>query len=512
MKKMTIKMRITLYFTLIMTVFAVSMLFYSYYISKSSAKLELRDNLEGEVFALGDTLVFEEIKQEPPLQKPDETAPPEFTEETSRPAGSANLGYGPGEDKIPPTEGDKSPDSKRFDYELTIPESSVFSVNGIDMCVSYSKNGEAPVVYGALAQGISLPATLTDGAFTEIEGENDKYYLFTCFIPASDRTNQGAWVAGTVSTSSVVSIATNSLKWILLAVPFIIIIAAILGYLVTKRAFRPVSEITAAAASLSKGDTLDKRINFKGAKDEIGVLADTFDGMLDTIESNFTKEKQFTDNASHELRTPVAVILAQSELGLDPEATHEDRQQALESIHRQAKKMNKLLHVLLSVARADNGRLRLELEKFDLAEMARTVAQEQNIIAADKNIAIIADAEECVTVNADRMQIISVMVNLVINAIKYGKDGGRVVISVKAIEGNAVCTVTDDGVGISEEHLPRVWERFFRVSEARTADTTDSMGMGLAIVKSIINAHGGTVDATSVLGEGSSFSFVLKLI
>lgn len=503
MKKMTIKLRITLYFTLIMTVLAASMLFYSYYISKVSAKHELRDKVQSEVLALCDTLIFEEVRPEMPGQKPDDASRPEPDEDFQ-----PNDRF---DNKLPPNGEDKAPGDKKVEYNLTVPENTVFSNDDINMYISYTQEGKDTVVYGTLPEGVLFPEQPKDNAFTEVQGKNDKYYLYTSFLTASGRGSQGAWVAGTVSTSTAVSIATNSFKWVMLSMPFIIIVAALLGYLVTKRAFRPVSEITAAAASLGKGDSLDKRINFKGAKDEIGVLADTFDGMLDTIESNFTKEKQFTDNASHELRTPVAVIMAQSELGLDPAATHEDRQQALESINRQAKKMNKLLHVLLSVARADNGRLKLELESFDLAEMARTVAEDQSIIAEEKNISISTDADEEVWVNADKMQIIGVMVNLVTNAIKYGKDGGNIVISVKAEGENAVCTVTDDGVGISEEHLPRVWERFFRVSESRTADTTDSMGMGLSIVKSVIIAHGGTVGAESVLGVGSSFYFALKL-
>ncbi len=503
MKKLTIKLRITLYFTLIMAVLASAMLFYSYYISKLTAKHELRDELESQVWALSDTLVFEEIRPTPPMQKPDDELPPM----------ADNNGHHNDDmhtDKLPPEDGDKFPSEKRGEFNLKVPENAVFSVDGINMFISYTKPDQESQIHGALHSGVTFPDKPVNAYFAEVTGDDGSYYLYTYFVPAFDRSSQGAWIAGTISTSSVSAMAT-SLKWIMLAVPFIIIIAAVMGYLVTKRAFRPVSEITAAASSLSRGDTLDKRINFKGAKDEIGILADTFDGMLDTIESNFTKEKQFTDNASHELRTPVAVIMAQSELGLDPEATHEDRQEALESINRQAQKMNKLIHVLLNVARADNGRLKLDLEDFDLAELAEMVAEEQKIIAAERNISVICEYSEPVYVNADRMQIIGVVINLITNAVKYGKDGGKVTVNVKADGENAVCTVTDDGVGISEENLPRVWERFFRVNEARTSGTTDSMGMGLSIVKSVISVHGGTIGAESVLGEGSSFYFTLKL-
>ncbi len=513
MKKMTIKLRITLYFTLLMTVFAVVMMLYSYYVSKLSATLELRDELETTVKELGATLIFTESRPTPPSQKPEDAdisgLPPQKHEgsNTSEPPIQGQQGQWQGQK---PDGGEWDREDKKFEWTMTFPEDTAFKLEDTNIYVSFSCNGTVSE-HGALHEGINIPSSPSNDDFDTVETENGKYLLYTYFLPASDRGNAGAWLAGTVSTSAVASAAANSLKWVLLALPFVIILAALLGYSVTKRAFRPVSDITAAATRIRTSSSLDERINFKGARDELGVLADTFDGMLDTIEDNFNKEKQFTDNASHELRTPVAVIMAQSELGLDEHATHEDRQEALESINRQAKKMNKLLHVLLSLARADNGRMKLEKEEFDLAELASTVAEEQAIIASERGISITADSNGEVTVNADRMHIIGALMNLVTNAIKYGKDGGHITISVYSENGNAVCKVSDDGIGISEDALPHVWERFYRVSEARTADTTDSMGLGLAIVKSSISAHGGTVDAESVEGVGSTFTFTLPL-
>ncbi len=503
---MTIKLRITLYFTLVMSLLAGVMMLYSYYVSKLSATHELRDELETTVKELGDKLVFSEAKPSTPPQKPNDGdisgVPPLKPDDISNGAGQ-----GMWQGQRP--DGSEHED-KRFEYTMTVQEGTAFEIDDMSIYVSFSCNGTS-ADYGALHEGVAMPSTPSDDDFTTVDTANGRYLLYTYFLPAADRGNAGAWIAGTISTSSVASAAANSLKWVLLALPFVIILAALLGYSVTKRAFRPVSDITAAATRISKSNTLDERINFKGARDELGVLADTFDGMLDTIQDNFRKEKQFTDNASHELRTPVAVIMAQSELGLDEHATHEDRQEALQSINRQAKKMNKLLHVLLSLARADNDRLTLEKEIFDLAELAQTVAEEQELLASERGISIKAETEGAVVINADRMQIIGALMNLVTNAIKYGKEGGHICISVSREGNNAVCKVKDDGIGISTEALPRVWERFFRVNEARTADTTDSMGLGLSIVKSAITAHGGTVNAESVENEGSTFSFSIPL-
>jgi len=268
---------------------------------------------------------------------------------------------------------------------------------------------------------------------------------------------------------------------------------------------------TAAAAEIAGSNDLSRRINPEGkVKDEIYDLAKTFDGMLDTIQKNYEKEKQFTDDASHELRTPVAVIMAQCELAKSKDAKEEDLRDAISSIHRQSLKMNKLLSELLTLARADNNRAVLEMESFDLVELTEMIIDEEYSVSQSKNISISLDAEERVVVYADRTAIMRVLINFINNAIKYGKDGGFVKISIERNgENGAKCRVSDNGIGISEGDLDKIWNRFYRADSSRTDDGYGSMGLGLPIAKSIIEAMGGSVSAQSVLGEGSVFEFTI---
>ena len=197
------------------------------------------------------------------------------------------------------------------------------------------------------------------------------------------------------------------------------------------------------------------------------------------LQRAFEKEKRFTSDVSHELRTHLSVIISQSDYALEDE---EYRKKSLEVINREAKRMAGRVNRLLTLARSDAGRLRPEREKVDMSDMCETVAWQQEGIAAEKGIAIETQIEEGVFVYGDETMLIRVILNLMDNAIKYGKKNGHVKLKLRIDNGQVCCEVEDDGIGIGPEDMPRIWERFYRVEGSRSEEGS---GLGLAMVEAM---------------------------
>ncbi|MBQ3196008.1 MAG: HAMP domain-containing histidine kinase [Clostridia bacterium] len=494
MKHFSIKLKITLYIACILSAFAVAMMMITVNFARTSSVHQLKDTLREEVNSLYDKFYFEADDTIPPDKEPP---------------------YGGGHGKQPELQEppENAPDRGKgpHKYTLIYPTDVKYENRGVNLYIVSDLSTETTTNSENLTEG-ALPAVLefnTEWKTDEVFAQNG-HYIFVRFVDDPIISNKGVWVCGAVDASDTRTAAYNTTRLVLIQIPFVILIATVLSYFVTKRAFKPVLKITEAAATIASSNDLSQRLNMGNGKDEISTLASTFNGMLDAIEANFEKEKQFTTDASHELRTPVAVIMAQSEFALDSKATREDRVEALNSINRQSKKMNKLLAELLNLARADNKIEVLEKERFDIRELAEMVLAEKEFEARAKSISLVLETENAVFVRADQTQIMRVFINLVSNAIKYGKEGGNVFVSIEEKEGGHVlCKVKDDGIGISSEDIKHIWNRFYRVDGARTADNNGSMGLGLPMVKVIVEAHGGTVNVESVLGEGSVFSFYI---
>lgn len=492
MKRISIKLRITLFIAIIITVLSVGFMMLTVRFASAASEFQLKDMLRDEVNNLYNQFEFKELgKNENPnggsfgKEPPADTAAPPVINEAKSPSG-----------------GGKEPM-----YELIVPENIEYQPQYVNLYVhSTLKKYTVSIGGGALPEGIVFDKKWKTEEIITI----DEYYLYVRFIDEPGASQEGIWICGTVDTSTALSAAYNTTVYALILIPVIVVLATVFAYLATKRAFKPVAKITEAAASIAGSKDLSQRLNMGEGKGEIQVLASTFDGMLESIERNFEKEKQFTSDASHELRTPVAVIMAQSEFALDAKATEEDRIESIKSIHRQSLKMNKLLSELLSLARSDNKTEVMEKENFDICELAEIVVEELKPDSDAKGIKTKVVSSAPITVNADHSQIMRVLINLIDNAIKYGKEGGNVTVSIEDKgDGHILCSVEDDGIGISEENLKQVWNRFYRADTARTATNNGSSGLGLSMVKSIIEAHGGKVSAESVLGEGSVFTFEL---
>lgn len=296
--------------------------------------------------------------------------------------------------------------------------------------------------------------------------------------------------------------------WILAGGGLLVIalVAALGTYLIVRRGLRPLDTINSTAASISEGTDLSQRIPVRGAKDEFHALGTTFNGMLDRLERSFDKERRFTDNASHELRTPVAVMLSEADYALEEGRSQQEQREALEQVRQQAVYMSELTSQLLALARADRGASKLQLEELDLSELCELVGETGADLAADRSITFEAAIEPGIMVRGDTALLMRMVLNLVENAVRYGREGGSIRLELEREGAEAVGRIIDDGIGIAPEELPRVWERFYQADRSRSTAGSGA-GLGLAMVEFIAQAHGGSVACESVLGEGSTFSW-----
>lgn len=359
-------------------------------------------------------------------------------------------------------------------------------------------------LYGFVPREFDNSVIFDDGSLRTVESGGHSWYLYDEQITVEDYGP--VWVRSIAAADAFNSTLGTLGKTALLVLPVFVLLAAVCGYLLTRRAFAPVRQITQTAREIGEGGDLSRRIGLTGRKDEIHTLAAEFDAMFARLEQAFDREKQFTDDASHELRTPTAVILSQSEYALENTQPQGETRAALESIHTQAARMAALLSQLLMLARADKGRQVVQREPVDLSELVEMVAETEAEQAKARNITVQTELEPGVTVQGDETLLMRLLINLTENAIRYGRPGGQVKLTLRRQDGEAVGTVEDDGIGIAPGDLDKIWQRFWQADPARSGG---GAGLGLSMVRWIAGAHGGRVTVQSEPGKGSIFTFFL---
>ena len=297
----------------------------------------------------------------------------------------------------------------------------------------------------------------------------------------------------------------KSLKiFLLTAVPAVLVITTLLGRFMAKRALSPVAKITQTAKEIGSGVDLSKRIPVTDVKDEIGQLAATFNSMMDRLESSFAQIRQFSSDASHELRTPLTVLRGQSELILRKERNPEEYKNILSSNLEEINYMSKVLEDLFTLSKSDEMQIQFEWEELDLGALIDEVCKHVETIANEKDIKIVIAYLEPIHVNGDTVRLRQMIWNLLHNAIKYTPPGGEVKVALEDKEDFAFLTVQDTGIGIPEEHLPLIFNRFYRVDKARSREEGGS-GLGLSICKYIVEAHKGKIEVESSPRQGTRF-------
>ena len=289
--------------------------------------------------------------------------------------------------------------------------------------------------------------------------------------------------------------------------PAVLVLSLAGGLLLVSRALRPIDRIAKTAEEINATD-LSRRLDARGS-DEIARLAGTLNDLFARLEASFERQARFTADASHELRTPLSLVAGNVELALNRPRTAEEYKEAIQEIGEAADRMRSVVEGLLTLARADAKSVPLKREPVLLCSLADDVARLHRPLAEKAQVVVsvdwqgqLAGSQGEVRVTGDPERLKELISNLLTNAIRYNKPGGKVIVRTSSSDGVARLVVEDTGIGIPAEDLPHVFERFYRVDKARSREVGGS-GLGLAIAKWIVDAHQGTIEVTSEPGVGT---------
>lgn len=373
----------------------------------------------------------------------------------------------------------------------------------------FYRSGVSTLVYSqneALLAG-QIPVSFTgsepfqSGLTRTVAAGDERYLVLDIWLPMG--WESGVWVRGLMEAPENQQLANNLLIVALAALPAFLIMVALGSYWIVKRAFRPLDHITATAMDINEARDLSRRIALPSGRNEFYRLASTFDQLFERLERSFEAEKQFTANASHELRTPVSIIKGACEYAEKYDETPEERQETISMIHRQAVKMSGLISQLLSMTRLDQGTELARMESVDLGELLRSLCDDQ---AYDRE-RLTLEFPPGLTARGDPALLSRLVQNLIENAFKYGKPEGHVWISVRKQEKEILLQVRDDGIGIPADQQEKIWQRFYQVDPSRSGES--GAGLGLSLVWQIAQIHGGSMTLESIPNVGSEFTLHL---
>lgn len=364
----------------------------------------------------------------------------------------------------------------------------------------------ALLVEEQLSQDVVRAALRGETLLSTVSIDDDPVRVITMPVIAGDRA-VGVLQVG-LSRENVQEDLLELLGSLTLAAPFVLAGALAGGYVLAARALAPVAAITARAASINARD-LSARLNLRLPDDELGRLARTFDSMLERIEDAFERQRRFTGDAAHELRTPLSLMRSEVDLALARPRTPAEYREALTGLESDLQRLTGLVGTLLELARSDSGTLELERGEIDVAELLDLVREQFAAEAEGAGVGLILDVRPCTAV-ADEDRLLQVLVNLVDNALNHTPRAGSVTLGCSPLpgDGGVRIWVTDTGAGIAPEHLPRLFDRFYRVDTGRTR-AKGGTGLGLSISNAIVAAHGGTLTGTSTPGRGATFEVML---
>ncbi len=295
-------------------------------------------------------------------------------------------------------------------------------------------------------------------------------------------------------------------RWLAISAVFVLALGLAIGWWVTSHAIRPIEAISATARRIAKGE-LSERIPVRNASSELGGLSTVLNETFAQLEAAFGRQARFTADAAHELRTPVAIILSQAQRVLTRERDPATYQRTLEACISAARRLNQLTESLLELASHDGDAIKLRLEACDLAALAHETAAPLQPLAEERHIDLRLDLTPA-PCTGDPLRLSQIVLNLLSNALDHTPDGGRITLRTTSEASHAVFSITDTGCGIAAEHLPRIFDRFYRADASRSR-SNGGAGLGLSICQAIAAAHRATLEVKSAVGQGSTFTLSL---
>jgi heavy metal sensor kinase len=297
----------------------------------------------------------------------------------------------------------------------------------------------------------------------------------------------------------------------LLAVPIVLALAGLGGYLLAKRALAPLEQMTSRAEEITS-ERLHERLPTGEVDDELGHLARVFNNLLARLEQSFEQLRRFTADASHELRTPLTAIRSVGEVALQKDGSREEYRDTIGSMLEEVNRLTALVESLLTISRADAGRIQLHPTIFPAMDLAREAAGLFEVLVEEKGQRIVVEGDEGVDVRGDRVFLRQALVNIIHNAVKHSPVGGAISVGVHSEPaGNVLIEIADDGPGIAPEHSQRIFDRFYRADESRSREEGGA-GLGLSIAQWAVRVHGGDIQLRAALGEGCTFQICLPMV
>ncbi len=374
-----------------------------------------------------------------------------------------------------------------------------------DNVYSLLAKADGSVITGYMPAEELMQIPFEEGVLKEIRAEGELYYLLDRRITFP--SDPDLWMRSVIPVSGrTINVAVLRTA-VLIMLPVFIFLAAVGGYLLARRSLRPIRSIRRTAEEVAESGDLSRRIQV-ASRDELGQLAQTFNRMFDRLETNFHAERQFTSDASHELRTPVSVILAQCEYAFENASDELELYECIGSIQKQGYRMSRLIESLLAFTRLEQQTEAVQLLPVDISTLTEETCREQSELP-EQQIVMETEIQPEILMAADPTLFSRMLSNLIRNAYRYGKEGGWIRVILKKTETGILLSVEDNGIGMAEEELPKIWNRFYRADPSRSS-ARGGLGLGLSMVRQIVEIHGGRIRVESREGEGSKFIVFFK--
>jgi heavy metal sensor kinase len=376
-------------------------------------------------------------------------------------------------------------------------------------------NVSIPISKDLLTSAINGHREITSVFSEAPNGLWDKFGARIIYFPAMHHQHKYAVIL-VAPLTSVETMLSNLRLIIFIAIPVTLLLAAIVGWLFSKRAYAPVGELVTKANTIT-AEKLHSRLIVSDADDEISHLAETLNNMIERLEESFKTLKQFTSDASHELRTPLTILRGEIEVTLKKNREADEYVNILKGNLDEVKRLQNIVEGLLTLSQFENNRIVIRHEKLNLTDIVIESLTKSRILAERKNIRLILkldeDSSENIIISGDNKKLLNVFLNLFDNAIKYSNDNSEIICftGTNPKDGFAFVTIKDEGIGIGEESLKSIFERFYRADSSRTRGESYSLGLGLSIVKAVIEAHEGRIEVKSDTGKGSAFTIYLPV-
>jgi len=377
-----------------------------------------------------------------------------------------------------------------------------FFIDGLYLSVY---DDEGYYLYGQIPHSFDNDLYFVEGIVRNFSSANQStWHLFDTAYYVEGYGN--IWIRAITSSGQFESAVHIMLALSGYIIPLLLLLSILGCYVIVNGALEPVKQLTKTTKQIQNGNDLSKRIGLGAGKDEIYVLANTIDDMFNRLEMAFENEKQFTSDASHELRTPIAVIISQCEYALQSAKTKEEYQDALNIVLEHTQKMSRLVNHLLMLSRINQNRYNIEQEVINFSELVEMsilpFVEEDN----ELNITISASIEPDISLLGDQTLLMRLVANLVENSIKYGKQAGETKIRLLEVNNEVTLAISDNGIGIDKQDIDKIFNRFYQVNSSRN----DGLGLGLAMSKWIADVHNAYIDVKSELGQGSNFTVIFK--